>query len=87
MAFAGSGLFFFKFWQSSQDRFFFFFGTACLILAAEKIVWLAVNVARAADSAPELSDFHIAIYILRLSAFSMILTAIVDKNLIAKKIN
>jgi hypothetical protein len=65
------GLFFLRYWRSSHDRFFAFFGVAFWALGAN---W-ALLVGR--DPSDEYTPYF---YLLRLFAFLLILTAIVDKN-------
>jgi hypothetical protein len=65
------GLFFLRYWRSSHDRFFAFFGVAFWALGAN---W-ALLVGR--DPRDEYTPYF---YLLRLFAFLLILTAIVDKN-------
>jgi hypothetical protein len=65
------GLFFVRYWRSSGDRFFAFFALAFWSLGAN---W-ALLVGR--DSRDEYTPYF---YLLRLFAFLLILTAIVDKN-------
>ena len=65
-----AGLYFFRFWRSTKDRFFLFFAIA---------FWIeAVN--RAMLGLVELPENVPVVYLIRLSAFSLILLAIVDKN-------
>ncbi|MGE0763368.1 MAG: DUF5985 family protein [Bdellovibrionales bacterium] len=82
-AFCASGLFFLKFWRASHDRLFVFFAAACWLLAAEKVVWMILSdpVITADTRTPE---FHISVYLLRLAAFTMIMMAIVQKNMKTK---
>ena len=65
------GLFFFRYWKSSSDRFFAFFGIAFWALGAN---W-ALLIGR--DPSDEYTPYF---YLLRLFAFLLILAAIVDKN-------
>ena len=65
------GLFFLRYWRSSGDRFFAFFAVAFWSLGAN---W-ALLVGR--DARDEYLPYF---YLLRLFAFLLILTAIVDKN-------
>ena len=65
------GLFFLRYWRSSGDRFFSFFAIAFWALGAN---W-ALLVGR--DPADEYAPYF---YLLRLVAFLLILTGIVDKN-------
>lgn len=65
------GLFFLRYWRSSHDRFFAFFGVAFWALGAN---W-ALLVGRHPDD-----EYAPYFYLLRLFAFLLILVAIVDKN-------
>jgi hypothetical protein len=65
------GLFFFRFWRQTKDRFFVFFAIAFWILT---IHWLALGLTN-----PE-QEIRVYFYLLRLAAFLLILAAIVDKN-------
>jgi hypothetical protein len=65
------GLFFIRYWRASGDRFFSFFAIAFWALGAN---W-ALLVGR--DPSDEYTPYF---YLLRLFAFLLILTAIVDKN-------
>ena len=64
-------LFFYKFWSRSGDRLFMLFATAFLILAGQRLV---LTVAR------EWGENMVWLYGLRLTAFVLIVYAIVDKN-------
>jgi hypothetical protein len=65
------GLFFIRYWRASGDRFFSFFAIAFWALGAN---W-ALLVGR--DPSDEYTPYF---YLLRLFAFLVILSAIVDKN-------
>ncbi|HEY5949870.1 MAG TPA: DUF5985 family protein [Kofleriaceae bacterium] len=65
------GLFFIRYWRSSGDRFFAFFAIAFWALGAN---W-ALMVGRHPDD-----EYTPYFYLLRLVAFLLILSAIVDKN-------
>lgn len=69
---AVASLFFFKFWKKTRDRLFMFFGVAFAILSVERIVLLLMS-ERSGES-------NAAIYLMRLSAFALIIISIVDKN-------
>lgn len=78
--FAASGLFFVKLWKAAQDRFFAFFAIACGLLSIERVVALFVQgvLDPSATPPPESTSW---IYLIRLFAFSMIVIAIVSKNM------
>jgi len=65
------GLFFFRWWRDTRDRFFLLFGGAFWILA---LSWLALGWATAE------SEHRHYWYVPRLIAFLVIIAAIVDKN-------
>ena len=65
------GLFFARYWRSTRDRFFAFFAVAFWALGAN---W-GLLIGR--DPRDEYTPYF---YLLRLFAFLLILTAIVDKN-------
>lgn len=67
----GVGIFFFRMWNETRDRFFALFGLAFFSLA---VTWLAL-----AWAAPASEDRHY-FYVGRLVAFLLIIAAIVDKN-------
>jgi hypothetical protein len=74
MAAAGSlgvGLFFFRLWRETRDRFFALFGAAFWVLAVNwfVLVWAAPA-----------SEHRHYLYIVRLLAFLLIIVAIADKN-------
>lgn len=68
------GLFFFRFWKTTKDRLFLIFGISFWVMAFERVllVYHLPTAYNAEETAP--------IYLLRLSAFIMILYAIWDKN-------
>lgn len=65
-------LFFLRFWRSSRDRFFLYFALSFGIEGLHR-VYSALQ-AEASESSP----VH---YLIRLAAYSLILWAIVEKNL------
>ena len=73
MALLVAGLFFLRFWRSTGDRFFLFFAASFFIEAGNRLILYP---------APEDMD-HVpgaVFYLLRLSAYLLILWAIIDKN-------
>jgi hypothetical protein len=66
-----AALFFVRFWRETHDRLFVIFAISFVILALTRIVMVIWN--------PE-GDEHMHVYWLRLAAYCLILTAIVDKN-------
>jgi hypothetical protein len=65
------GLFFFRFWTKTSDRLFLIFALAFWALAIERILLLIIDPTH---------EFRSYVYTVRLFAFLLILTAIVDKN-------
>lgn len=65
-----AGLFFFRFWRQTRDRFFLFFAIAFWIEGAHRLVIFEI-------AGPEASPLH---DLPRLLAYGLILYAIVDKN-------
>lgn len=65
------GLFFFRFWKKTKDRFFLFFAVAFGLEGLDRIL-LGIN-AGSSENEP-------FIYLVRLLSFVLILIAIVDKN-------
>jgi hypothetical protein len=65
-----AGLFFFRFWRQTRDRFFLCFALAFWIEGAHRVTiyWIA---------GPEADPLH---YLPRLLAYGLILVAIVEKN-------
>ncbi len=71
MAAAAIGLFFIRSWSWTRDRLFLLLGLAFWILSVERIVLSMV---------PAAHEFRPFVYLIRLSAFVLILVAIIDKN-------
>lgn len=65
-----AGLFFLRFWKSTQDRFFLFFAVAFWIEAVNRVILALV----------EWPENVPTVYLIRLIAFGLILFAIADKN-------
>jgi len=74
--YAIAGLFFLRFWRASRDRLFIFFSVAFWVLGLQRLM-LAVSTVPTEDQT--------YLYVIRLIAFLIILYAIIDKNLAAKK--
>jgi peptidoglycan/LPS O-acetylase OafA/YrhL len=66
-----AALFFLRFWRESGDRLFAFFAWSFALLAAQRAVLALVQGA---------SDHTVWIYMIRLTAYLLILIAIYDKN-------
>lgn len=65
------GYFFSRFWKKTGDRFFRVFAWAFWVLAIERVVLLIVS----ADH-----EFRPYVYLVRLTAFLLIIWAIIEKN-------
>jgi hypothetical protein len=72
MGFLVAGLFFLRFWTRTRERLFAAFSAAFWLLAANHGLAAMVHMPREEES---------WIYLLRLAAFSLIIAAIVSKNL------
>ena len=66
-----TGLFFIRFWKKTYDRLFLIFSCAFFMLALERLVLGVIGTRN--ELTPE-------IYYIRLSAFVLMLIAIIDKN-------
>jgi hypothetical protein len=71
MACLVAGLFFLRFWRQTRDRLFIIFAGAFWLLGLTRVaVALTINH----------DEQRIFIYMIRLAAYLLILTAIIDKN-------
>lgn len=68
---AAAGLFFFKFWRHTRDRFFLYFAASFWIEALNRI---------AIEAMPESGESNPVIYGVRLVAYGLIIWAIWEKN-------
>ncbi len=66
------GLFFLRFWQRTHDRLFAMFAIAFWLLAANQAIIALADIAR---------EYESWVYLLRAAAFSLIIGAILAKNL------
>lgn len=66
-----AAVFFLRFWRRSGDRFFGFLGLAFVLLAINWLVLVIIG---------EPNRFNPAAYLTRLTAFVVIIVAVVDKN-------
>ena len=71
MAAMAAGLFFYRFWRKTQDRFFLFFALSFWVQALDRMLLGLADVQH--EDRPEF-------YLLRLLAYGLILVAIYDKN-------
>jgi hypothetical protein len=76
MGFAAAGLFFMRFWRRTRDMLFLYFAVAFWLLALNHAI-----IAFAGIPAEEASW----VYLLRLAAFSLIIVAIVQKNVAVRR--
>lgn len=65
-----AGLFFMRFWRSTNDRFFLFLAIAFFIEMTSRISLALVT----------LPEDTLVFYLMRLCAFGLIIFAIIDKN-------
>lgn len=65
------GIFFWKFWKKTGDRFFALFAIAFLLLAVERVIFLFIQAE---------NEVHTWVFVIRLLAFAIISAAVVDKN-------
>lgn len=68
-----AGLFFLRFWKTTQDRFFLFFGLAFFVESLNRALLVPT-----AGNGDDIFDY--SFYLLRLVAYGLILFAILDKN-------
>jgi hypothetical protein len=66
-----SGIYFLRFWKSTDDRFFLIFALAFWMMALDRIVLVTLN---------NSNEYSYQLYVIRLIAFVLILVAIIDKN-------
>lgn len=71
-----AGLFFLRFWTRTRDPFFVMFACAFWLLALNQGVLALAEIPREERS---------WVYLLRLAAFSLIIVAIVRKNLVVRR--
>lgn len=71
LGFLVAGLFFLRFWRSTQDRLFLAFAVAFTLLGVGQAVQTLANIAQEERS---------FIFLIRLAAFTLILAAVVRKN-------
>ncbi len=76
--FAIAGLFFLKFWKASRDPFFLHFVIFCWMICLERITAVVLEITQQSLSAN--SETLIWVYVIRLLAFAVILSAILKKN-------
>jgi hypothetical protein len=63
--------FFVRFWQRTRDRLFLTFAAAFFLLMLERLILITLG------SAHEFTPF---VYLVRFSAFLLIIAAVIDKN-------
>ncbi len=71
LAYLAIGYFFLRFWKKTRDRFFRMFAWAFWVLAIERVILLFI---------PADFEFRPYVYLVRLTAFLLILWAIFEKN-------
>jgi hypothetical protein len=77
--FAASALFFLKFWLVSRDRFFLIFGGAFGLMALERCIGIFFWAIQDFDLVYG-EGMRIWLYLMRLSAFALIVAGFVQKN-------
>jgi hypothetical protein len=71
IGFWGIGLFFYQFWRRTKDSLFGMFATTFWLLSCERILLLVVR--------PE-NELRPYVYLVRFSAFVMLIIAVILKN-------
>lgn len=71
MGFLVAAMFFGRFFTRTRDRFFAFMATAFVAMSVNQIALVSLG---------EDSEYHSWLYLVRLSAFVLILAAVIDKN-------
>jgi hypothetical protein len=72
MGFAIAGLIFLRFWKESRDRLFLLFAIAFFVLAGNRVLLEHLH---------ENNEHNPELYLVRLLAYLILLSAILDKNL------
>jgi hypothetical protein len=75
VGFLAAGVFFLRFWRRTRDGLFIAFSTAFFLLAANQALVALSGIPREEQS---------PIYLLRLAAFSLLIIAIVRKNMTSR---
>jgi Family of unknown function (DUF5985) len=73
-----AGLFFLRFWRDTRDRLFLIFAVAFWLLGATRLVLAIIQTGQGPVVAAH--EEHTYVYWVRLTAFVLIVLAIVDKN-------
>ena len=76
MGYLVAGIFFLRFWRDTRDRLFAMFGAAFFILALQRFGLQFMN---------DIPERVTVWYFFRLSAFIIIIIAIIDKNRLRKQ--
>lgn len=71
MGFLVAAGYFFRFWRETRDRLFLLFAAAFVLISANNVLQTVIN---------ETVRNNILPYVIRLLAFLIIATAIIDKN-------
>ncbi len=66
-----AGMFFLRFWKTTEDRFFLIFALSFWIMSIDRITLVTFN---------NSNEYDYSLYLIRLLAFILILIAIIDKN-------
>jgi hypothetical protein len=78
MGFLTAGLLFFRFWRRTGDALFVYFGVSFWLLAASQAILIVLDLPNEDQS---------WIYLLRLSAFVVLIVGIVCKNLTRPRVS
>ncbi len=77
MGYLVAGLFFLKYWRDTRDRLFLVFAVAFWMLGVQRALINLVDIA---------AEHQTLFYLLRLAAFLLIIWAVVDKNLVRRRV-
>jgi uncharacterized membrane protein HdeD (DUF308 family) len=71
-----AALFFFRFWRKSRDPLFYIFGLAFILMGCERMIL-------GFKSSP--NEAELEFYLIRISAFFLIIIGIIQKNRVQKR--
>ncbi|MGH7629803.1 MAG: DUF5985 family protein [Gemmatimonadales bacterium] len=77
MGYFVAGLFFLKYWRDTRDRLFLVFAVAFWMLGVQRALINLIDIA---------AEHQALFYLLRLAAFLLIMWAVVDKNLVRRRV-
>lgn len=76
MGSAAAGLFFLRYWRDSRDRLFAWFAAAFWLMAVNRVGLVVVG---------EAAEVSTLLYLVRMTAFLLIIAGVVEKNLRTKR--